>query len=175
MELGDGRDLFAQVAARGRIDESDAAKWFGQILQGVVFVHGMGICHRDLKLENVLLHSNGTVKVADFGMSKDFSQSIVETRTQIGTLAYLAPELFEDGEAGYSPEPVDVWALGIMLFTMTVGNYPFGTDHVYRGMVAFCCGRRVARTVAELFTTCCANDVFQADAWFKIHWRGAIA
>lgn len=139
MELGDGKDLFdsvsRQVAAGSRIAESDAAQWFAQILQGVTFVHRMGICHRDLKLENVLLHSDGTVKIADFGMSKDFSQSIVETRTRIGTLAYLAPELFEydgEGPAGYSPEPVDVWALGVMLFIMTVGDYPFGTDTVLR-------------------------------------------
>ena len=139
MELGDGKDLFdsvsRQVAAGSRIAESDAAQWFAQILQGVAFVHRMGICHRDLKLENVLLHSDGTVKIADFGMSKDFSQSIVETRTRIGTLAYLAPELFEydgEGPTGYLPEPVDVWALGVMLFIMTVGDYPFGTDTVFR-------------------------------------------
>lgn len=135
MELGDGRDLFDQVLRRleagSRVSETEAAAWFGQILQGVAFVHGMGICHRDLKLENVLLHSDGTVKIADFGMSKDFSQSIVNTRSRIGTLAYLAPELFE-GAGGYAPEPVDVWALGVMLFVMTVGDYPFGTDTVYR-------------------------------------------
>ena len=95
MELGDGKDLFTEVSRQlgtgTRVAESEAANWFAQILQGVGFVHGMGICHRDLKLENVVLHSDGTVKVADFGMSKDFSQSIVETRSQIGTLAYLAP------------------------------------------------------------------------------------
>jgi serine/threonine protein kinase len=136
MELGDGKDLFEQVLARGRVAEPEAARWFRQVLQGVSFVHSMGICHRDLKLENVLLHSDGTVKLADFGMSKDFSQSIVDTRTHIGTLAYLAPELFEGeegGAGGYSPEPVDVWALGVMLYVMTVGDYPFGTDMVVRG------------------------------------------
>ena len=137
MELGDGKDLFTEVSRQlqegRRVAESEAAMWFAQILQGVTFVHGMGICHRDLKLENVLLHSDGTVKLADFGMSKDFSQSIVETRSQIGTLAYLAPELFDNsGDGAYAPEPVDVWALGVMLFIMTVGDYPFGTEQVIR-------------------------------------------
>jgi serine/threonine protein kinase len=77
------------------------------------------------------------VKIADFGMSKDFSQSLAQTRQHIGTLAYLAPELFDDlgphaaGQQAYAPEPVDVWALGVMLFVMVCADYPFGTDQVW--------------------------------------------
>eukprot|EP01052_Picozoa_sp_SAG31_P021307 SAG31_NODE_1641_length_7664_cov_3.789954_4_plen_253_part_00 len=122
MELGDGRDLFEHVAARGRIEEAEAAAMFKQVAEGVRWVHSLGVCHRDLKLENILLSSDGrTVKIADFGMSKDFHQSLAQTRQHIGTLAYLAPELFDDlagGPPAYSPEPIDVWAMGVMLFVM---------------------------------------------------------
>ena len=107
------------------------------------WIHSLGVCHRDLKLENVLLHpqagTHGLVKLADFGMSKDFSQSMVETRTRIGTLAYLSPELFDEqslpeggGASGsYQPQPVDTWAMGVMLYVMSCGDYPFGTDQIY--------------------------------------------
>ena len=54
-----------------------------------------------------------------------------QTRQHIGTLAYLAPELFDDlagGSPAYRPEPVDIWAMGVMLYVMVCGDYPFGTD-----------------------------------------------
>lgn len=125
MELGEGRDLFESILSSGRLSEEQAASWFYQIAVAVRWVHIMGVCHRDLKLENVLLHADGTVKLADFGMSKDFSQSLVETRTRIGTLAYLAPELFAAGAEGatpYEPEPMDVWAMGVMLYVMVCAD-----------------------------------------------------
>ena len=131
MELGEGSDLFARVSGSGAVGEPEAAEIFKQVMVGVQHVHAMGVCHRDLKLENVLV-SGDSVKLADFGMSKDFWHSIANTYSDIGTLAYLAPELFErggwaGGEAAYAPEPVDVWAAGVMLFVMTCAKYPFGT------------------------------------------------
>ena len=92
MELGDGKDLFDHVSNRGAMSEQEAAGMFKQVAEGVRWVHGLGVCHRDLKLENILLHSdNATVKIADFGMSKDFSQSIVQVCLSLPFLVCSLP------------------------------------------------------------------------------------
>ena len=131
MELGEGKDIFDQIARCGKASEAQAASWFHQIATGVAWVHSLDVCHRDLKLENVLLQPDGRVLIADFGMSKDHGDSLVQTRRSIGTLAYLAPELLGGAVGSYQPDPVDIWAMGVMLYVMTCANYPFGTDQVY--------------------------------------------
>eukprot|EP01047_Picozoa_sp_COSAG01_P064069 COSAG01_NODE_8415_length_2790_cov_28.153475_1_plen_245_part_00 len=125
MELAEGKDLFETVAA-GALREDIAAGFLHQVAVVLRWVHHMGVCHRDLKLENVMLCADGkTIKVADWGMSKDFARgSMTETRLRIGTLSYLSPELLIDSGSGaasleaYQPEPVDMWALGVMLYVM---------------------------------------------------------
>ena len=139
MELGDGQDLFTHISKNGVVREELAQVWTRQLLEGVSWFHGLSVCHRDLKLENVLLTAAGDIKIADFGMSKDYSQSNAHTRTRIGTLAYLAPELLQGGAGAagaaaaqpYATEPVDIWAVGVTLYVMMCGCYPFGTDQTY--------------------------------------------
>eukprot|EP01051_Picozoa_sp_SAG22_P001939 SAG22_NODE_81_length_21778_cov_38.345173_13_plen_419_part_00 len=156
MELGDGKDLFNHVSSNGTVSEDQAQLWMSQLVEGVAWFHSLLICHRDLKLENVLLTAGGDVKIADFGMSKDYSLSNAHTRTRIGTLAYIAPEMLQAGGAAvaaaaapaggggggaaaaaaaaplpYEPEPVDIWAAGVLLYVMTCGRYPFGTDQAW--------------------------------------------
>jgi 5'-AMP-activated protein kinase catalytic alpha subunit len=90
---------------------------------------------RDLKPENILLQPSGQIKVTDFGMSKEFGVMSCHTRDGIGTIAYNPPELFgESGMTGsYDPRPVDVWGIGVTLYVMVAGVYPFGAGMVRNG------------------------------------------
>lgn len=122
-------DLFAVVSSRGALSEDSARAVLKQLLAAIAHCHSLGICHRDLKPENILLEPTGQIKVTDFGMSKEFGTYSCNTREGIGTIAYNAPELFgESGVTGsYDPRPIDVWGIGVTLYVMTIGAYPFGT------------------------------------------------
>lgn len=74
-------------------------------------MHDMGVAHRDLKTENVIMGKNGVVKLIDFG----FATCAPRTETHCGTPNYMAPELFEK-KSIYSPIKVDIWALGVLLY-----------------------------------------------------------
>ena len=110
------------------LSEDEARPLFHQILSAVSFAHNQHICHRDLKLENILLKSNSLalVKIADFGLS-DFYRPGATMKSTCGTLSFLAPEVFQ-GTSNAGP-PLDVWSLGVILFAILCGRLPFeGTD-----------------------------------------------
>jgi len=110
------------------LPEEDARTVFYQIISAVSFAHNHHICHRDLKLENILLKNKGSVeivKVADFGLS-DFYRPGSMRKSNCGTLAFLAPEGFKN-TANAGP-PLDVWSLGVILFALLVGRLPFDDD-----------------------------------------------
>ena len=110
------------------------ARWiFFQIASALHYCHTQGVCHRDLKLENLLLvdQDGDLVKVTDFGLSKDTSDSIAKTR--VGTISYMAPEVTlaggrsdDPGEGAYDGAASDVWSLGVILYVLIACAYPFG-------------------------------------------------
>ncbi|EIN05436.1 CAMK/CAMKL/CHK1 protein kinase [Punctularia strigosozonata HHB-11173 SS5] len=127
LELAAGGDLFDKIAPDVGVGEDVAHYYFSQLLAGVAYIHSLGICHRDLKPENIMLDAAGTLKISDFGLCSVFS--IVDKATvrllseRCGSLPYVAPELNSDEP--YSAEPIDVWGIGVILFTLLVGNTPW--------------------------------------------------
>merc|ERR1719247_1254150 len=100
------------------MNEADAAHVFGQVAEGLLYLHGQGIIHRDLKAENILLDDGLCAKVCDFGWCAE-----VEGRTTFcGTLCMLAPEMIQGKPYDRS---VDIWSLGVLLFEMLCGSSPF--------------------------------------------------
>ena len=113
----------------------DRARWvFLQIASALEYCHRQGVCHRDLKLENLLLvdDAEDLVKVTDFGLSKD-STSMSLTKTKVGTISYMAPAVTlagqrvgDPGAGAYDGTASDVWSLGVILYVLVACAYPFG-------------------------------------------------
>lgn len=95
MEHAGGGELFQQIARTGALSEETARIYFQQIISAIHYCHSIGICHRDLKLENCLLAAPGShlLKVADFGLSKDAQQHSQPRTKRVGTISYMAPEV----------------------------------------------------------------------------------
>jgi serine/threonine protein kinase len=110
--------------------ESDARLIFKQLISGVKYLHDIGIVHRDLKLENLLLATKGdvkTIKIADFGLAKKYGHS--QLSTICGTPQYVAPEVIRGGSTPYTyGTECDLWSCGIILFILLAGYPPFYDD-----------------------------------------------
>ena len=118
-----GGDLLHFVKSKGRLTEPESKGIFKQILEGASGIHSYSIIHRDFKLDNILIDSDySNIKICDFGVSKLIKKGQI-VREQCGTPAYLAPEIIVD--QGYSGFTVDMWSLGVLLFTMVNGRVPF--------------------------------------------------
>ncbi|BBM96818.1 hypothetical protein MPTK1_1g00950 [Marchantia polymorpha subsp. ruderalis] len=127
-ELVTGGELLERVLAKGRYTELEAATTINQVLNGVAYLHSIGIVHRDLKLENILLKSkddDSVVKIADFGLSKIFVGAAILS-TICGSPQYVAPEVLEVGQkrSSYTPS-ADLWSVGVILYILLSGYSPF--------------------------------------------------
>ena len=146
MERAVGGELFDAIvndSNDNKISEHTVKAYFYQIVHCVRHLHRMKLCHRDLKLENILIGDDkigevSILKVTDFGFSKSCSGSCGPLRSYAGTPVYMAPEVSrlehgldtEDGcafEDAYSSK-VDCWSLGVILYTMLCGKRPFSSS-----------------------------------------------
>eukprot|EP01135_Chromosphaera_perkinsii_P001464 Nk52_evm4s174 gene=Nk52_evmTU4s174 len=131
-ELATGGELFQVLTERVCFSEDQAKVLMSQILKAIAKMHELNIVHRDMKLENILLTSTGTVKVSDFGFARFIDADILLTEL-LGTPGYLSPELIEcnlytNSGIGYG-KPVDMWACGVIMYTLLVGFPPFWSNN----------------------------------------------
>ena len=141
-ELCTGGELLTR-AQNGQLKEKDIARIFNQIMSGVAYIHGMGIVHRDLKLENILFSSEdpmSPIKIIDFGFSVFMGKSnenakekdkegetdlkkfgFKRLKSKVGTLYYISPEIIK----GNYDEKCDIWACGVILYILLAGYPPF--------------------------------------------------
>ncbi|KAK4160994.1 putative serine/threonine-protein kinase [Cladorrhinum sp. PSN259] len=135
MEYAEGGDLFDKIEADVGVQEDIAHLYFLQLIGGVSFIHSKGVAHRDLKPENILLSESGNLKIADFGMATmfEYKGARKQSGTMCGSPPYIAPEVLKcaRGEkksadpTKYSPDLVDIWSCGVILFVLLVGNTPW--------------------------------------------------
>ena len=126
MEYINGGNLFSFVKKRRKLSEKISKFLFKQIILGLQHIHSHNIVHRDVKLENILIDLNNTIKICDFGIGRVLSNPDDLLYDQCGTPMYMAPEiLFSSQEKGYKGFPVDIWSAGIALYIMLSGTLPF--------------------------------------------------
>lgn len=122
MEHLKGRTLREVLSERRVLTAREALTVIEPLLDALAVAHRLGIMHRDVKPENVILTDDGRVKVADFGLARAATTSASTTGVLLGTVGYLSPELVARGVADARS---DVYAAGIMLFEMFTGRLPF--------------------------------------------------
>lgn len=138
MELAECREMFDVLKDLGHYSEAVASGIFKQILTGINYLHLNGVCHRDLKPSNILVSEDGKiVKITDFNVSKFvedkfkkfsfLSKENYKMWTYTGTIAFNAPEVFEESE--YT-ESIDMWSAGVVLYIMLCGYQPFQAEYV---------------------------------------------
>ncbi|XP_035867936.1 serine/threonine-protein kinase H1 isoform X1 [Phyllostomus discolor] len=130
MELATGGELFDRIIAKGSFTERDATRVLQMVLDGVRYLHALGITHRDLKPENLLYYHPGTdskIIITDFGLAsarKKGDDCLM--KTTCGTPEYIAPEVLVRKPYTNS---VDMWALGVIAYILLSGTMPFEDDN----------------------------------------------
>jgi len=125
LEYVNGGELFDLLLENGALSEEEARKMFRQIISAIEYMHKHLIIHRDLKPENILLDSDRNVKITDFGLANIMKPGSFLS-THCGSMHYTAPEM-HFGKNYIGPE-VDLWSLGVVLFTMVTGCLPWGGE-----------------------------------------------
>ena len=111
-----------------KFSEEIAKKIFYDILLGLETCHDNGISHGDIKLQNILLNSNFTIKLIDFGFSRKLKDGLISEIT--GSKYYNAPEMFLCATKGYDGVLADIFSLGVVLFVLVMGFYPFDKPNI---------------------------------------------
>ena len=124
MEYCSKGELFNYIVNKRRLNEAEAAYFFYQLINGLEYLHSIGISHRDIKPENLLLTNNYILKIIDFGLSNYYEENLNKfLKTPCGSPCYSSPEMVS-GKA-YDGFKVDIWSCGIVLFAMLCGYLPF--------------------------------------------------
>jgi len=128
LEYAERGELFDFIAENGYLEESDAVRFFQQIMDSVSYCQRRLISHRDLKPENILLDKNLNVKLADFGMGV-LNFPGTHLKSPCGSPHYAAPEIVSGN--GYNGLSADIWSCGVILYVLVSGGLPFDDDNLH--------------------------------------------
>lgn len=129
LEMCSNRSLLRMIRTRKHICEAELRYYLHQMVSGLSYLKGELVIHRDLKLGNLFLDHNMTIKMGDFGLAAKLENENERKKTICGTPNYIAPEVLQGGAGGHSFE-VDVWSLGVVMYTLLVGRPPFETSNL---------------------------------------------
>ncbi|GMT26703.1 hypothetical protein PFISCL1PPCAC_18000, partial [Pristionchus fissidentatus] len=165
LEFVDGGEFYDRIVEEKRgsngLGEKLTKFYALQLFDALEYLHSVGVCHRDIKPENILLADREeytVAKLTDFGLSKQMKAGI-EMKTYCGTPTYIAPEMLNNDDEVYTPA-VDVWSLGVVLFTAIVGYPPFSegyedgmelTEQIKKGRLIFSRSWKTISLTAQQF------------------------
>ncbi|MFR4633465.1 MAG: Stk1 family PASTA domain-containing Ser/Thr kinase [Blautia faecis] len=124
MELIEGITLKEYISKKGKLSVKEATSIAIQVSMGLEAAHSHGIVHRDVKPQNIIISTDGKVKVTDFGIARAASSNTISSNV-MGSVHYSSPEQVR---GGYSDEKSDIYSLGITLYEMVTGRVPFDGD-----------------------------------------------
>jgi eukaryotic-like serine/threonine-protein kinase len=125
MEYVRGTDLKAVIEQQGPVDPMKAAEYASQVCSALAVAHGYDIIHRDIKPHNIVLASDGSVKVMDFGIARAGNTTMTQTGSVLGTAHYVSPEQAQGRALGPGS---DLYSLGVVLYELTTGRLPFDAE-----------------------------------------------
>lgn len=127
MELVNGKTLKEYIKKNQHLPWQESCNYAIQIGQGIQAAHERNIIHRDIKPQNIIMDSSGTLKVTDFGIAKAMeSDKAIAGGTAMGSVHYISPE---QARGGYTDFRSDIYSLGIVLYEMLAGRVPFDGDN----------------------------------------------
>uniref|UniRef100_A0A665TH80 Ribosomal protein S6 kinase related a n=1 Tax=Echeneis naucrates TaxID=173247 RepID=A0A665TH80_ECHNA len=125
-------DLYTCWLLRGRFEEDEVRLFAAELGSALGFLHDLGIIHRDIKMENILLSDQGHLRLSDFGLSRRLKRG-GRAFTICGTIQYMAPEVLSGGPYNHA---ADWWSLGIMLFSLVTGEFPVPAEPDHSTMLS---------------------------------------
>jgi serine/threonine protein kinase len=126
MEYVPGEDLKSLVKRKEKLANEEAISIAKQVCEGLVEAHELGVVHRDLKPQNIMIDKKGRAKIMDFGISRSLeTKGVTEAGVIIGTPEYMSPEQVEGKEVG---KRSDIYSVGVILYEMVTGRIPFEGD-----------------------------------------------
>ena len=158
-----GIDFF-EYLKNGNIDMNEQLNFYEQFIDGVEYMHNIGIAHMDLKLENIMIDtSNKKVKIIDFGESKVFHdinhiETVINEHGIHGSEPYIAPEEFS--EKFYDPEKVDVWSCGIILYEILYISIPWTKACLNNNRYKLFIDGYVEKKISIIFHKHIGNNIF---------------
>ena len=133
LEFANCGSLEDLIISKTILNEELISKIFYQVILGITYLHSKGIVHQDIKPSNLLIFSNGIIKISDFGIGHSFSSADIV----VGSPAYQAPELFDGYEENLNEESIidptkeDVWSLGISIYESIFLQLPFLGNNIF--------------------------------------------
>ena len=128
LEMCENQTLNELLKRRKTLSELEVQYYIIKLIEALKYLHSLRIIHRDLKLANLFLTDKLELKLGDFGLAAKLSKEGERRKTFCGTPNYIAPEIL-DGKTGHSYE-VDIWSLGVIIYTLIIGKPPFETPNV---------------------------------------------